>query len=329
MLHLPRFDADIAATGAGSRPADSRRKDDDGTSDHDRRRGGRLGSRLGGDGAGLRRIAASSTRCTATPTATWWPTRRAEKLLSRHAGLRLHAGRGSGDLRGHLGAVHRASGGGDGQGVQFFAVQSNSRRGRGDALGAAAHRRLLDRADALRGEPRRRGALRHHGLARTGASATRCRSIPERHDIQTMADLKGKRVAHTAPTSNSGNQAPRALFPALGVVPDKDYKVIYSGSHDQSMLGVVAGDYDAAPVASEVVERMAARKLYQSGRREVIWESQPFPTTSYTMRTIWSRRWPPRSRRRSSPSVQGHRAWQGVQGCQQIRPDHLQDRLGE
>ena len=36
----------------------------------------------------------------------------------------------------------------------------------------------------------------------------------------------------------------------------------YSGSHDQSMLGVVAGDYDAAPVASEVVDRMAERGLY-------------------------------------------------------------------
>ena len=78
-------------------------------------------------------------------------------------------------------------------------------------------------------------------------------------DIQEMPDLAGKRVAHTSPTSNSGNQAPRALFPDLGVVPDEDYEVNYSGSHDQSMLGVVAGDYDAAPVASEVVERMADR----------------------------------------------------------------------
>ena len=101
--------------------------------------------------------------------------------------------------------------------------------------------------------------------------------------IEKMADLKGKRVAHTAPTSNSGNQAPRALFPGLGVVPDTDYKVIYSGSHDQSMLGVVAGDYDAAPVASEVVERMAARKLYNPDDVKIIWESKRFPTTSYTL----------------------------------------------
>jgi phosphonate transport system substrate-binding protein len=100
-------------------------------------------------------------------------------------------------------------------------------------------------------------------------------------DIQAMADLAGKRIAHTSPTSNSGNLAPRALFPALGVTPDEDYEVTYSGSHDQSMLGVVAGDYDAAPVASEVVERMAERDLYDPADVRIVWESDRFPTTSY------------------------------------------------
>lgn len=99
--------------------------------------------------------------------------------------------------------------------------------------------------------------------------------------IDEMADLKGKRVAHTSPTSNSGNQAPRALFPEEGIIPDEDYEVIYSGSHDQSMLGVVAQDYDAAPVASEVVERMAARGLYDPEDVKIIYESDSFPTTSY------------------------------------------------
>ncbi|MBR9653014.1 phosphate/phosphite/phosphonate ABC transporter substrate-binding protein [Thalassovita aquimarina] len=101
--------------------------------------------------------------------------------------------------------------------------------------------------------------------------------------LNTMKDLAGKRIAHTSPTSNSGNLAPRALFPNLGVVPDEDYEVTYSGSHDQSMLGVVAGDYDAAPVASEVVDRMAERGLYDPEEVKIIWESAAFPTTSYTL----------------------------------------------
>ena len=100
-------------------------------------------------------------------------------------------------------------------------------------------------------------------------------------DIYEIKDLKGKRVAHTSPTSNSGNQAPRALFPEMGIVPGEDYEISFSGSHDQSMLGVVARDYDAAPVASEVVERMAARGLYDVDDVRLVWESDRFPTTSY------------------------------------------------
>ncbi len=48
------------------------------------------------------------------------------------------------------------------------------------------------------------------------------------------------------------------------------------------MLGVVAGDYDAAPVASEVVDRMAERGLYDPAEVRIVWESDRFPTTSYT-----------------------------------------------
>lgn len=100
-------------------------------------------------------------------------------------------------------------------------------------------------------------------------------------DIFDMSDLVGRLVAHTSPTSNSGHQAPEALFPGLGITPGVDYEILFSGGHDQSMLGVVARDYDAAPVASEVVERMAARGLYDEADVRLIWESDRFPTTSY------------------------------------------------
>ncbi|SFM04593.1 phosphonate transport system substrate-binding protein [Desulfomicrobium norvegicum] len=99
--------------------------------------------------------------------------------------------------------------------------------------------------------------------------------------IQTMADLKGKKVAHTSPSSNSGNLAPRALFPAQGIVPDEDYTVVYSGKHDQSVLGVVHGDYDAAPVASDVYERMLRAGRVDEGAVRIIYTSPRFPTSSF------------------------------------------------
>ena len=60
--------------------------------------------------------------------------------------------------------------------------------------------------------------------------------------IKTVADLKGKRVAHVSPSSNSGDIAPRALFSTMGVTPGKDYEVLYSGKHDNSVMGVVNKD---------------------------------------------------------------------------------------
>ncbi|PWS34994.1 phosphate/phosphite/phosphonate ABC transporter substrate-binding protein [Falsiroseomonas bella] len=101
--------------------------------------------------------------------------------------------------------------------------------------------------------------------------------------FQQMSDLKGRRVAHTSATSNSGNLAPRAFFPGLGLVPDTDYRVIYSGGHDRSVMGVNAGDYDAAPVASDVFNRMVARGQVRRENFRVIWESDPFPTSSFAL----------------------------------------------
>jgi phosphonate transport system substrate-binding protein len=99
--------------------------------------------------------------------------------------------------------------------------------------------------------------------------------------IKTVQDLKGKRVAHVSPSSNSGDTAPRALFSAMGVVPGKDYEVLYSGKHDNSIMGVVNKDYDAAPVASTVVERMGARGMFKPDALRVIYETKPFPRTAF------------------------------------------------
>lgn len=96
-----------------------------------------------------------------------------------------------------------------------------------------------------------------------------------------LSDLKGKKVAHTSPSSNSGNLAPRVLFPDQGLVPDQDYKPVMSGGHDKSALGVVAGDYDGAPVASDVLERMITRGTIKADQIRVIYESQTFPTSSF------------------------------------------------
>lgn len=99
--------------------------------------------------------------------------------------------------------------------------------------------------------------------------------------FQKLADLKGKKFAHTSPSSNSGHMAPMALFPKEGLNPGKDYNILFSGKHDQSVLGVRSGDYDAAAVASDVFYRMATRGQIKEDDFRVIYKSAKFPTSSF------------------------------------------------
>ena len=99
--------------------------------------------------------------------------------------------------------------------------------------------------------------------------------------FNSMADLKGKRVAHTSPSSNSGNLAPRVLFPDLGLKPEEDYKPLMSGGHDKSTLGVASGDYDMAPVASDVYDRMIIRGTVKKEDFRILYKSPVFPTSSF------------------------------------------------
>jgi len=99
--------------------------------------------------------------------------------------------------------------------------------------------------------------------------------------IRSLADLKGRRVAHVAPSSYSGDTAPRLLLTALGVLPGQDYPVLYSGKHENSVVGVLNRDYDAAPVASTVIERMRQRGQIDHAALKIIYASRPFPRTAF------------------------------------------------
>ena len=100
------------------------------------------------------------------------------------------------------------------------------------------------------------------------------------NDIHTLTELNGKNIAHVSPTSNSGNLAPRALLPELGMQPETDYKVVYSGSHRKSILGVVNGLYDGAAIASSVLYRMIKNGEINSTDIRILYTSPKFPTLS-------------------------------------------------
>lgn len=106
--------------------------------------------------------------------------------------------------------------------------------------------------------------------------------VPADSAIQAPADLKGKTLAFTSPTSNSGFKAPSAILKSsFGLVADQDFKTSFSGKHDNSILGVANKDYEAAAVANSVLKRMVARDAVDPASIRSIYKSQTFPTTGY------------------------------------------------
>lgn len=100
--------------------------------------------------------------------------------------------------------------------------------------------------------------------------------------IEKVEDIKGKQLAFTSPTSNSGFKAPSAILKGdFGMEAERDFEPVFSGKHDNSILGVANQDYPAASIANSVKARMLARDVVSEDQLVTIYQSQTFPTTGY------------------------------------------------
>jgi phosphonate transport system substrate-binding protein len=100
--------------------------------------------------------------------------------------------------------------------------------------------------------------------------------------IREPADLKGRKLAFTSPTSNSGFKAPSVLLRSeFGLEAGKDYVAVFSGRHENSVLGVAYKDYDAAAIANEVMHRMIARDVVKKDQMVTVYKSETFPTAAF------------------------------------------------
>jgi len=106
--------------------------------------------------------------------------------------------------------------------------------------------------------------------------------VPADSPLQRVEDLRGRLVAFTSQTSNSGFKAPSALLQSqFNLVADRDFRTAFSGRHDNSILGVANRDYEAAAIANSVLARMVARNAVDPARIRSIYRSASFPTTGY------------------------------------------------
>lgn len=118
------------------------------------------------------------------------------------------------------------------------------------------------------------------GFGRGDELATYTMQIVTRPDssIAEVADLAGKTLTLTNPTSNSGWKAPLALLRnEHQLLPVRDFAVIYSNGHAESLTGLTSGLYEVVAVASDEVELAVQRGQVSKDRLKVIYESEPFP----------------------------------------------------
>ncbi len=100
--------------------------------------------------------------------------------------------------------------------------------------------------------------------------------------ISKVEDIRGKTLAFTSPTSNSGKKAPTAILKSkFNMIAGTDFKAVYSGKHDNSILGVANKDYVVATIANSVKSRMIKRGVIKAEDVITIYKSQTFPTTGF------------------------------------------------
>ena len=103
--------------------------------------------------------------------------------------------------------------------------------------------------------------------------------------LASMAALQGKTFAFVDPSSASGHLFPKAGLKGDGVDTDKYFsRVIFSGSHDASIMAVANGKVDAAAVADPIFQTAVAKGHVKAEDFQIIWRSQPIPESPMAWR---------------------------------------------
>ena len=116
---------------------------------------------------------------------------------------------------------------------------------------------------------------------------TRCDS-----GLKSLADLKGKVLAFSDPDSTSGYAVPYYnLVEREGIRPSEYFAATpFSGGHENGVVGVVNGSYDAAATykdndTSGIVPMMVSRGMIEDGQACELWTSDEITDGPLTART--------------------------------------------
>ncbi len=129
-------------------------------------------------------------------------------------------------------------------------------------------------AEALVVEVGQSGVAGYHGyiITKTGSG------------LKKLADLKGKKWAFTDPHSTSGTLVPTVYFNEINIDPTNYFgRVVYSGSHEASILSVKAGKIDGASTNDLDFDRGLGTH-WKKEDFNIIWTSDLIPGSPMAVR---------------------------------------------
>jgi len=102
--------------------------------------------------------------------------------------------------------------------------------------------------------------------------------VPAGSSCRSPADFKGKTVAFTVMSSNSGARAPLLILKdQFKLLPGRDYQHVMTGGHQRSIRGLAAGKYNAVCVANDMLASSVAAGEIQADQFRSIYKSGSFP----------------------------------------------------
>ncbi len=129
-------------------------------------------------------------------------------------------------------------------------------------------------AEAVVVEVGQSGIAGYHGYIITKAGS----------GLKTLKDLQGKKWAFTDPHSTSGTLVPTVYFNKIDVDPQSYFgKVVYSGSHEASILAVKAGKVDGASTNDLDFDRGLGTH-WNKDDFNIIWTSDLIPGSPMAVR---------------------------------------------
>src|SRR3990167_3179409 len=86
--------------------------------------------------------------------------------------------------------------------------------------------------------------------------------VPAKASVETIHDVKGKRLALTQPLSTSGYLLPRLMLEEAGIENPKTFfgQIVLTGSHDRSLEALLSNSVDVVAVGNFFIEMLPEEK---------------------------------------------------------------------